>query len=184
MSFTQDFIQKHKNAAILDGILNGVPPSITLAQAILESGWGKSDLAENANNYFGIKADSSWKGQVYNQPTEEWNGSNYIVVNSKFRKYNSAYESFRDHSRFLKENKNYKKAFDYPVDDYINWITQIKAGGYATAPDYVPKIVNLIDQYDLYIYDNQAKFLKYIKKGAEIVGIIVLIYLAVKLYKS
>ena len=127
----------------------GIFPSVTIAQAIHESAWGKSDLSVKANNLFGVKADSSWKGQTIDMPTQEHiNGSN-ITVMAKWRKY----DSFKDHGKFLKENPRYEQSGVFKAKDYKEQAYAIRMAGYATDPQYASLICNIIESYSLNIYD-------------------------------
>lgn len=131
----------------------GIFPSVTIAQAIHESAWGKSDLSVKANNLFGVKADSSWKGQTIDMPTQEHiNGSN-ITVMAKWRKYDSFEDSVKDHGKFLKENPRYEQSGVFKAKDYKEQAYAIRMAGYATDPQYASLICNIIESYSLNIYD-------------------------------
>lgn len=123
----------------------GIPASITLAQGLLESGAGKSELALKSNNHFGIKADSRWKGG-YESTVD--NGSL-----SKFRKYRNPRESYDDHSKFLTGQKRYAFLFSLKRTDYKGWAKGLKKAGYAEDPEYSQKLVSLIERYGLHRYD-------------------------------
>lgn len=156
MANTSEFIKKYKNIAINEAIRTGIPASITMAQAILESGWGESGLSINANNFFGIKADSSWKGPIYDAATHEVYGNETVYITDAFRKYNNPKQSFKDHSNFLIEMSRYKSLFNHGILDYKSWAHGLKKAGYATSPDYAYKLINLIEQYNLSELDNKA----------------------------
>ena len=131
----------------------GIFPSVTIAQAIHESAWGKSDLSVKANNLFGVKADSSWKGQTIDMQTQEHiNGSN-ITVMAKWRKYDSFEDSVKDHGKFLKENPRYEQSGVFKAKDYKEQAYAIRMAGYATDPQYASLICNIIESYSLNIYD-------------------------------
>ena len=131
----------------------GIFPSVTIAQAIHESAWGKSELSIKANNLFGVKADSSWSGQTIDMLTQEHiNGSN-ITVMAKWRKYDSLDDSVRDHGKFLKENSRYELAGVFKAKDYKEQAYAIRMAGYATDPQYASLICNIIESYSLDIYD-------------------------------
>ena len=131
----------------------GIFPSVTIAQAIHESAWGKSDLSVKANNLFGVKADSSWKGQTIDMPTQEHiNGSN-ITVMAKWRKCDSFEDSVKDHGKFLKENPRYEQSGVFKAKDYKEQAYAIRMAGYATDPQYASLICNIIESYSLNIYD-------------------------------
>ncbi len=132
----------------------GVPASVTLAQAILESNWGKSKLTLLAKNYFGMKATSrpGPAGVVYIDTWEHLNGRN-VTVRAAFRAYNSMAESFTDHGLYLRDNKIYAEAMKH-TDDARQFARLIHAAGYATDPNYAAKLIRLMDRYNLYQYDN------------------------------
>jgi hypothetical protein len=122
----------------------GIPASITLAQGILESAAGTSDLAINANNHFGIKCHSSWTGETYYK--------NDDAINECFRKYPKPEDSYNDHSNFLK-SKRYESLFNLPPTDYAGWAEGLKACGYATNPKYPERLTTLIEKYRLARFD-------------------------------
>lgn len=126
-----------------------IPASITLAQGILESGSGNSNLARNANNHFGIKCHTEWTGDTYIMDDDE--------KNECFRKYKKAEESFNDHSLFLTTRPRYKFLFDeLEVTDFRGWAHGLKKAGYATNPNYANLLISLIERYDLAKYDKMS----------------------------
>ena len=124
----------------------GIPASITLAQGILESGAGKSELARKSNNHFGIKADSDWKGSYVSSMD---NGKL-----CKFRKYGNVASSYEDHSRFLADRERYASLFRLKKNDYKGWANGLKSAGYAEDSQYPEKLISLIERYELYRYDS------------------------------
>jgi LysM repeat protein len=144
---------------------HGIPASITLAQALLEGGAGRSDLVREANNHFGVKADKRWNGKTYSK----WDNGKWC----KFRVYNSAEESFEDHSKFLLSNSRYDFLFGLRKDDYKGWAKGLKKAGYAEDPQYPTKLINLIERYGLHKYDSYTK--QDIKKNNSVVvsGVVV-----------
>lgn len=152
----KNFIKKVGALASADMKKSGVLASLTVAQAILESAWGKSELATIGKALFGIKATKTWKGKVYCKDTKEcYDGVNLVdVKNAAFRAYDSWEESVEDHSAFLKANKRYKEVIG--ETDYKKACEAIKAAGYATDPDYVEKLVKLIEDYELTEFDGAA----------------------------
>ena len=135
------YIQKYKHIAIKEMKRTGVPASITLAQAIVESASGESNLAKNANNHFGIKCKTDWKGETTYQDDD--------TKQECFRVYPNANASFIDHSNFIKTRPNYAALFQLdPVDDSA-WAIGLKKAGYATASDYANKLMKVIDDYEL-----------------------------------
>lgn len=148
----KQFIEKIGGLARADMEKSGILASLTTAQAILESAWGTSELAVNANALFGIKADSRWAGKVYSKDTKEcYDGANYTTITALFRAYGSWEESVADHSAFLLAATRYAAVVG--ERDYKTACKAIKAAGYATAPDYAEKLVALIEKYNLYEYD-------------------------------
>jgi N-acetylmuramoyl-L-alanine amidase len=148
----QDFILKVGALAAADMQKNGILASLTIAQAILESGWGTSALAVKANALFGIKADSRWSGRVYSVDTKEcYDGANFVSVTALFRAYDNWEQSLADHSAFLLANARYAAVIG--ECDYKAACTAIKAAGYATDPDYATKLINIIESYGLTAYD-------------------------------
>ena len=128
----------------------GIPASIILAQACLESSNGNSRLATKANNHFGIKCGNNWRGKTISHK----DGSKKDC----FRRYNRVEDSYRDHSEFLRKGIRYQSLFDLRKDDYKAWAHGLKAAGYATDPKYARLLIEIIEENKLYEYDN--------KKGA------------------
>ena len=122
----------------------GIPASITLAQGILESAAGTSDLAVNANNHFGIKCHANWTGETYFKTDD--------ALNECFRKYPQPEDSYNDHSNFLK-SKRYESLFSLSPTDYAGWADGLKACGYATNPKYPERLTTLIEKYRLARFD-------------------------------
>lgn len=150
------FIERVGALAAADMRASGVLASLTIAQAILESGWGTSELAVNANALFGIKADGRWNGKAYSKETKEcYDGVNYTTVTALFRAYNSWEESVNDHSDFLVGSSRYAAVIG--ETDYRKAAKAIKAAGYATAPDYADKLIDIIETYGLTSYDGAKK---------------------------
>lgn len=130
----------------------GIPISFMLAQAALESSWGKSELATRANNLFGVKADDSWKGATWDCETLEYVDGKPVKVVAKWRLYSGVLESMKDHVKFLRENPRYAEAFKHP--DGQGFARAIARAGYATDPKYADKLCFLIRHYKLEQYDN------------------------------
>lgn len=148
----QEFLNAIKAGAIETWRKYRVLPSVTAAQAILESGWGKSQLAQSGHNLFGIKG--SYNGQSVYFKTNEWNGSQYITVTAAFRKYPSWAASLEDHGAFLVENSRYANLLG--LTDYRRVATLMQQDGYATSPTYASSLINLIQQYGLQAWDQEA----------------------------
>lgn len=138
------YIDKYKDLAIQEQIRTGVPAAIKLAQGIHETAFGTSELCNNANNHFGIKCKSTWTGASYTYDDD--------AKNECFRKYQNDYESYMDHSDFLKVNKRYANLFELDITDYKGWARGLKAAGYATHPQYANLIINTIEKYNLNSY--------------------------------
>lgn len=149
---TSNFINKLAPLAVSDYKRSNVLPSLTIAQGILESGWGESELATKANNLFGIKADSRWTGKVYNTQTKEYynNSNTPTTINANFRAYDSWDGGVKDHSDFLQADR-YSKVIG--AKDYKTACEEVYKAGYATDPNYTSKLVKLIEDYKLYEYD-------------------------------
>lgn len=152
----KEFILKIFNGAIENYNKYGIVPSITIAQAILESGWGSSELAVNHNNIFGIKADSRWSGAIATISTSE-NYNDSTIAN--FRKYDSIDESLDDHGKFLSENPRYSEYGLFEKKNYKNQAQALEDAGYSTAKDkngqliYAEKLIGIIEKYNLMQYD-------------------------------
>jgi LysM repeat protein len=142
-----DYIDKYKDDAVREMQMYKVPASITLAQGMLESDNGNSALAVYANNHFGIKCHTDWTGDTYTADDDEHNEC--------FRKYPSVYESFVDHSKFLKNRDRYAALFNLKITDYKGWAKGLKAAGYATDPRYAERLIDIIERYKLFAYDKE-----------------------------
>ena len=142
---TRAYIERYRDLAISEMKRTGVPASITLAQGMIESDFGRSRLAREANNHFGIKCHNDWTG-----PTIHHNDDRR---NECFRKYSRPEESFYDHSDFLKSGSRYSFLFDFPVTDYKAWARGLKKAGYATNPDYADMLIRKIEEYNLNSFD-------------------------------
>ncbi len=149
------YINRYKAIAIQEMNLYGIPASITLAQGLFESGSGNGELARIANNHFGIKCTSDWKGRSYYKDDDN--------ANDCFRVYDRPEDSFRDHSNFLKR-KNYAKLFELEKNDYEGWAYGLKKAGYATNPNYPTLLINIIKKYSLYQYDSPEKEIQKIRR--------------------
>lgn len=148
----QDYIDLYKDVAVEQMLKYGIPASITLAQGLLESGAGYSELTRRANNHFGIKCHG-WKGMTSYHDDDE--------RGECFRAYASAYESYEDHSLFLRNGRRYSRLFDLKHTDYKGWAKGLKACGYATSPTYASQLIDIIQLYRLDRYDKEKHFDKY-----------------------
>ena len=135
-----EYIEKYKELAVKQMQASGIPASIILAQACLESGDGNSRLATEGKNHFGIKCHT-WEGpKIYHD--DDANGE-------CFRKYGDAEESFKDHSDFLRFRDRYRFLFELNVNDYKGWAHGLKKAGYATNPNYPQMLIKIIEEYNL-----------------------------------
>ena len=138
----------------------GVLPSVTIAQAILESGWGKSELSTKANNLFGIKADTSWKGKKIKMNTSEYYNQKIV---DEFRVYNNKQESIKDYGEFLKNNKRYKQSGVFQATHYIDQANAIEKAGYSTVENskgqqiYSELVIDIIQEQNLQLLDFQCE---------------------------
>lgn len=141
----EQYIQKYKDIARSEMQKVGIPASIKLAQGILESGFGNSELSRNANNHFGIKCHKEWNGKTYRMDDDE--------KNECFRVYKNPEESFHDHSHFLTSRSRYAGLFALSQTDYKSWAEGLQKAGYATNPKYASILIGLIERYELHHYD-------------------------------
>ena len=148
-NYSENYIRTYFPMAVEQMNRHGIPASITLAQALLEGGAGRSDLVKEANNHFGVKADKRWNGKTYSK----WDNGQWC----KFRVYKSTQESYEDHSRFLLSSSRYDFLFELEKDDYKGWARGLKKAGYAEDPQYPTKLINIIERYGLDRYDSYKK---------------------------
>lgn len=153
----EEFINEVAKGAVESYNKYGVYPSVIIAQAIHESGWGKSDKAVECNNIFGIKADKTWTGSKKELPTTEWVNGAMVPTMAAWRMYSSLAECVDDHGKFLYGRKHYIEAGVFKATNYLEQITAIKKAGYATDPSYVRKVCNYIEKYELWKYDPDGK---------------------------
>ena len=140
-----DYVLQYKDIAMGNMQKYNIPASIILAQGILESGAGRGDLAQEANNHFGIKCHKDWTGETVRHDDD--------AAQECFRKYTEASESYRDHALFLVGKNRYATLFTYEKDDYKAWAKGLRAAGYATDPNYPDKLISYIERYNLHQYD-------------------------------
>lgn len=147
--YTLAYIRKYAPMAVLEMHKYKIPASITLAQGILESGNGRSNLARKSNNHFGIKCHKKWRGKrVYHDDDAK---------GECFRKYTYVQTSYKDHSKFLSGRKRYENLFKLNIKDYKGWARGLKKAGYATDRRYPRKLIKIIQEYQLYRFDNIKK---------------------------
>ncbi len=143
-----EYIRTYKDLAIAEMKRSGIPASITMAQACIESGDGNSRLAKKANNHFGIKCHNDWNGKEIRHDDDK--------RNECFRKYNSVVESYRDHSNYLLGKSRYAFLFELDPFDYKAWARGLKKAGYATDPSYAGALIRVIEEHKLYALDREA----------------------------
>lgn len=143
------YLEKYAGYAVEEMHRSGVPASITLAQGMLESNYGRSELAVNANNHFGIQCHSSWTGGKYKKMD--------AGQMRDFRKYETVLGSYHDHSQFLSGNKRYQALFELDRSDYKGWAKGLQRAGYAEDPSYADKLISVIERYGLDKYDMMSK---------------------------
>jgi flagellum-specific peptidoglycan hydrolase FlgJ len=158
LASADEYILTWKSEAVRQMNLYKIPASITLAQGILESGNGVSELAKKSNNHFGIKCHADWEGgRTYHDDDEK---------GECFRVYKYPEKSFKDHSLFLAERTRYQDLFKLKITDYKGWAKGLKKAGYATDRTYTQKLIKIVEDYDLYKYDDRVigKRTKRVKK--------------------
>jgi len=150
-----DYIKTYKDAAVMEMNQGGIPASIILAQGLIESAAGQSELAVNANNHFGIKCAGSWTGRtLYKQDDDR--DKNGKPIKSCFRVYNTVAEGFHDHGEFLRDPKKYNRygfLFNLDKTDYKSWARGLQSAGYATSQVYATQLINIIERFKIYEYD-------------------------------
>ncbi|QBN18628.1 glucosaminidase domain-containing protein [Flavobacterium nackdongense] len=142
------YVFHYKDIAMSNMKNYGIPASIILAQGILESGAGQGKLATTANNHFGIKCYTDWKGETTLHDDD--------ATQECFRKYGNAEESYQDHAAIVSKRTRYASLFKLEKGDYKGWAKGLKAAGYATDPKYPEKLISYIERYHLDQYDNQV----------------------------
>lgn len=145
------YIQQFAPIAMQEMDRMGIPASIKLAQGLLESSWGQSELARVGNNHFGIKCSDSWDGETFYKKDDDRNADGKLIE-SCFRVYTDPSSSYIAHSEFLTQ-KRYSNLFTYAPDDYMSWAYGLKEAGYATDPSYPQKLINIIEKYNLHQFD-------------------------------
>jgi LysM repeat protein len=162
----QAYINMYSSLAISEMKRTGIPASITLAQGMIESDFGRSTLAREGNNHFGIKCHNDWTGLAIRHDDDRRNDC--------FRKYSRAEDSFYDHSDFLKSESRYRELFDLSQTDYKGWAYGLKRAGYATNPDYASMLIRKIEENNLYYFDRgnqlppQAQVVPHLEKPEDI----------------
>ena len=142
----EEYIATYAPLAIQQQKEYGIPASIKIAQGIIESRYGNSDLSRRSNNHFGIKCKNNWIGDTVRYDDD--------ALQECFRRYGSIEDSYRDHSEFLKNSPRYEKLFRLDPKDYKGWAYGLKECGYATAPHYAASLIKCIEDYELYLLDD------------------------------
>ena len=145
-----EYIRKYQLLAISEMSRSGIPASIKMAQACLESSDGNSEMALKSNNHFGIKCKSDWKGaRSYHDDDEK---------NECFRKYRTVEDSYVDHTNFLMGNPRYSALFQLQPTDFTGWAKGLKKAGYATDPQYAAKVIDIIEEHQLWRLDHKMTY--------------------------
>jgi LysM repeat protein len=144
----QEYIKAYKDLAIIEMQRSGIPASITMAQACLESGDGNGALARKANNHFGIKCHDDWNGKTIHHDDDE--------KHECFRKYKTVYDSYHDHSDYLMSQSRYDFLFELDPEDYRGWAKGLKKAGYATDPSYAQALIKIIEENALFNLDREV----------------------------
>lgn len=150
----EEYISKYKDLAIEQMARYKIPASITLAQGLLESGAGQSELTRRSHNHFGIKCGGNWNGKTTYHDDD--------ARGECFRVYKNARESYEDHSRFLANRPRYAALFKLKPTDYKGWAHGLKKAGYATNPNYANSLIRIIELYNLQQYDTRSGKYKYV----------------------
>lgn len=146
------YLHKYSPIAIEEMQRTGIPASVKLAQGLLESDFGRSELAAFAYNHFGIKCGGNWTGRSYHKEDDEKDADGKLK-DSCFRVFDSGEDSYRSHSEFLLRNERYEFLFEYKSTDYKAWAKGLKKAGYATDPNYPQKLIGVIEKYNLHVFD-------------------------------
>ncbi len=142
----EEYIATYAPLAIRQQQEYGIPASIKMAQGMIESRYGNSELSRRSNNHFGIKCKSNWIGDTVRYDDD--------ARQECFRRYGSIEDSYRDHSEFLKNSPRYERLFRLDPKDYKGWAYGLKECGYATAPHYAVSLIKCIEDYELYLLDD------------------------------
>ncbi len=149
----EEYVNTYRSIAIAEMQRSGIPASVTLAQGILETEHGNSDLVKKSNNHFGIKCKSTWTGESVRHTDD--------APNECFRKYPNAADSYKDHSDYLKTSPRYASLFELNPSDYKGWAYGLKRAGYATNPRYPQIVISNIEKYNLQQYDTVTGMVNY-----------------------
>lgn len=171
----QEFIKKYADNVVLATEGTTIFPSVMMAQAALESGWGSSGLTKTGNALFGIKSFGKsspyWSGKVYTAGTVEYIGGNRVNTTAGFRAYDTVGDSCRDYIHFLQVNPTYTKNGVFSASTPEEQAAALKRAGYATDPNYASKLVSIINQYNLKSLDSKKKIMKWFEIGLAVASI-------------
>lgn len=146
------YIEEYKDLAVIEMHRKGIPASIKLAQAILESNAGQSNFSQQSNNHFGIKCKKYWRGGTFMQKDDDKNEEGELI-DSCFRSYENVFHSYVDHSNFIAHSDNYRALFELKTADYRGWAEGLQKLGYATDSNYANKLISIIERHSLDDYD-------------------------------
>lgn len=171
----KDFIKKYTDNVVIATAGTGIFPSVMMAQAALESGWGSSGLTKTGNALFGIKSFGKsspyWSGKVYTAGTVEYIGGNRVNTTAGFRAYDTVGDSCKDYIYFLQQNKRYESNGVFSAATPEEQAAALKRAGYATDPNYAAKITNIINQYNLKTLDSKKKIMKWFEISLAVASI-------------
>ncbi|MEP6647544.1 MAG: glucosaminidase domain-containing protein [Saprospiraceae bacterium] len=151
-AYVTNYVEEYKYMAIDEMVKSGIPASIIIAQAIVESNAGESRLARESNNHFGIKCKDYWEGSSYYHPDDDKDNQGKLIP-SCFRKYDSVNDSYTDHSDFLMNTEHYKPLFAYDKTEYELWAMGLEVCGYASQSGYADQLIRTIKLYNLHELD-------------------------------
>src|SRR5687768_16406667 len=160
--YISSYIEDHKYMAIDEMVRTGIPASVIMAQAIIESNAGISKLARITNNHFGIKCKDYWEGSAYYHPDDD-RDKNGTLIPSCFRKYETIRDSYTDHSDFLTTTLNYRPLFIFDKTEYKSWAEGLEMCGYASDEQYAEKLIRTIELYGL--HDLDFFTIKYVERS-------------------
>jgi hypothetical protein len=155
LTLNEEYIERFKDLAMFDQVTTGIPASIKLGQALVESQGGESELAVNANNHFGLKCRSCSEVEIYLKKDDERDKNGHLVY-SKFQRFNSPEDSYAAHSRKLTTESRYWSLFSYERTDYRSWAHGLQKCGYATDKKYADNLIETIERYNLQRFDKPS----------------------------
>jgi len=175
-----EFVEKHKHDVLQATQYSEFLPSVMMAQAIIESGWGNSELASIYNNYFGEKTGKDWKGETVDYQTDEFGGGKYYTITDTFRVYPSKYAGFKGHIDFLNNYSRYDRVLKKETAE--GQARALQQAGYATAPNYADILIRTINRYNLKELDDKVHKMKFLNKIIVVFGLLYAGLLAYRAY--